>query len=141
MKLYQKIAQAAVAIENCKKSNNTEWQYKHEDILTDIERNYLPHGSGFDGDMEIVSANDKKIQLVFDWHCMNDNGYYDGWLRLNMIITPSLSNNFNLKIKFYNNKNDQYKVRKYKPLIENFLYDEFNYVLTQEYKDGKDSIN
>ena len=81
------------------------------------------------------SATDSKLIIRFDWHILNDNGHYDGWLDLLLIMTPNLANDFDIKIKWYTNGNDKRKVEKYKPLIEDFLYDEWYYILTQEIAD------
>ena len=132
MKLYQKIIQTTKALESCEEKGMIEAYNNHYDRLQDIHKNYLPSGSGFDGQMNIESATDSKLIIRFDWHILNNNGYYDGWLDLLLIVTPNLANDFDMKIKWYTNGNDKRKVEKYKPLIEDFLYDEWYYVLTQE---------
>lgn len=134
MKLYQKIAQTLQAIQDCEKSGNKEWYEKHNETLRNIENEYLPHGSGFDGDMGIFEGNTKKFIIRFDWHCMNDIGYYNGWLTIDCIVTANMANGFDLKISFYKSElqNDKAKVKKYKPLIEDFFYDEFDNILNHE---------
>ena len=104
----------------------------HYKTLQDIHKDYLPSGSGFDGQITIEDANDKKLTIKFDWHLMTDDGYYDGWLDLLLIVTPNLANDFDMKIKWYTNGNEKRKVGRYKPVIEEFLYDEWYYILTQE---------
>ena len=132
LKLYQKIIQTRKALEACEKAGNIKAYNSHCETLQGIHKNYLPSGSGFDGQITIEEATDKKLVIRFDWHILNDNGYYDGWLDLLLIVTPNLSSDFDMKIKWYTNGNDKRKVEKYKPLIEDFLYDEWYYVLTQE---------
>ena len=132
MKLYQKIIQTTKALESCEEKGMIDAYDNHYKTLQNIHKNYLPSGSGFDGEMNIESATDSKLIIRFDWHILNDNGYYDGWLDLLLIMTPNLSNNFDMKIKWYTNGNDKRKVEKYKSLIEDFLYDEWYYILTQE---------
>jgi hypothetical protein len=57
---------------------------------------------------------------------MNDNGYYDGWVYPEMIVTPSLASGFNIKINWKG-----YRGR-YKELLEDYILDTFHHYLTQE---------
>lgn len=133
MKLYQKIARALQAMENCK----DEFQERHNNTILGIERDYFPHGSGLDGDclINVDRSTKDKIIIEFDYHCMNDNGYYDGWLRFDLILTPELSFGFNSKIIWYSHNNDKYTVQKYKPLLEEYLYDMWDETLNREFKE------
>ncbi len=99
-KLYQVIASTIQAKENCSKSGNHEWYSRHEDTLADIERNELPSGSGIDCGTRIIldECTPNKIVLGLQYHHMNDNGFYDGWTEHRVIVTPSLSNDINIKI-------------------------------------------
>lgn len=98
MKVYEQIAQTAMAIQNCEKSNNTEWYAKHSERLRSIESNDLPHGSGFDNGCTIDESNDARIVISCPYHCMNDGGYYDGWIDYKAIVKPSLAFGFDLRI-------------------------------------------
>jgi len=99
MRLYQKIASIIVAIENCKKSNNIEWQEKHTETLRELEKE-LPHGSGIDcgTKIDLEKSNQDKIILYFSYHTMNENGMYVGWAEHKVIIKPSLMFGFDLRI-------------------------------------------
>jgi len=138
MKVYQQIASKIQAIANCEKSNNVEWFNRHTGDLSRLEKEYFPHGSGFDSIVGTIieKSSRDKLYIFFNWHCMNDGGYYDGWLNLDLIVTPAF-HGFDLKIKWYtkSNDNDKNKVQKYKPLIEEFLYDEWQHTLSQEIMD------
>ena len=93
MKIYQKIAGLLKAIENCEKSENQEWQGKHENSLFQIATNFLPSGAGFDSGctINIDKSNSKKIVIDCPYHCMDDVGYYDGWLYPQAIIPVKMS--------------------------------------------------
>ena len=138
MKVYQKIAATIQTIENCINSGNHIWEEKHTDTLYKIEKEYFPHGSGFDGvvTLKIDDCKKDKILIYFEWHCMDDNGYYDGWLNFDLIISPSFDG-FNMHIVWYrHNMKDKYKVNKYRPLLEDFFYDTWYSTLDQEYKEN-----
>lgn len=131
MKLYQKIASTLQARYNS--TDWSEWWEKHNETLKNIEREYFPSGSGFDGFCHISKDNfdPKKITILFEYHIMNDGGYYDGWITLALYITPTF-NDFDMKIKWYGFENDRNKVQKYKPVLEEYFYDEWSYILGQE---------
>lgn len=99
MKVYQRIATLLQAVDNCKKSGNTEWQYKHEDRLDALVRNHMPSGAGFDNDTKLNTASTPN-RLVFDtsFHHMHDNGMYARWTEHSVIVTPDLASGFDLKI-------------------------------------------
>lgn len=96
--LYKRFAMTLNAHQNCLKSGNKEWEEKYgEKLQTYIDE--LPHGSGIDG-KTYLHGNSTPNKLVFytDYHYMNENGYYDGWYGYKIIVTPSLQNDFDLKI-------------------------------------------
>lgn len=98
--IYKKIASLVQAIENCKNSNNAEWQSNHETTISDLIKNTAPSGSGIDCGTKIDFDSCTADKLVFhaDFHHMNDGGFYDGWTSHEIIVTPSLAFDFNLKI-------------------------------------------
>ncbi len=87
MKLYQKLASTIAAIENCKRSGNTEWLDKHEDTLKAL-MDQMPSGSGFDNG---TTLSDKSTceKLIFEtnFHHMEDGGGYDGWSDHTVTVT------------------------------------------------------
>jgi hypothetical protein len=97
--LYQRMAQTAEAHNNCVKMNNTEWQAKHEQALNDM-LDELPHGSGIDGTYSIIPGycNADKIEFYCQYHAMNENGMYDGWIDYKVIVKASLSHGYKLTI-------------------------------------------
>jgi len=46
----------------------------------------LPSGSGFDCDYNFKTQINGKIKCHSYYHCMNDHGYYDGYVGFNIII-------------------------------------------------------
>ncbi len=98
--LYQHIASALTALENCKKSGNSMWESRWEGRLDWIEKNLLPRGSGFDAGTTIVldKCSEDKIVLETAFHHMDENGSYDGWSEHRVTITPSLLHGFHMKV-------------------------------------------
>jgi hypothetical protein len=41
------------------------------------------HGSGFDGEWSVQKMKNGKYRAEIGYHCMDENGYYDGWLTVN----------------------------------------------------------
>lgn len=58
--------------------------------LTDLAKEFLPSGSGFDCGTEIDfdRSNLKRIVFVMSFHHMNEGGYYDGWTEHKITIIP-----------------------------------------------------
>ena len=99
MRVYQAIAQALRAAENCRESGNAEWLDRWEQRLALIERDILPSGSGFDSGCTINSdSNSKRLRIHTAFHHMNDGGFYDGWTHHDVIVTPDLAHEFDMRI-------------------------------------------
>ena len=99
--------------------------------VEDLVKNYLPSGSGFDGDISIdEKSTDKKIILHVEYHHMNDNGFYDGWSTFKIIITPSLAYDYSLVVK------GETVVKKYfyDGVFKNYIIDTFMPYLDKEMK-------
>lgn len=96
---------------NCIKSNNAEWQTIHKDNIFDILATILPHGSGIDSTWHIEILPNR-IDCHNSFHCMNENGFYCGWIDFTLSLKP----NNELKIKG-NFKRD--------PSLKDYLYDLF----------------
>ncbi len=98
--LYKHIASALIAIENCRKDGNNEWFARHNSRLDHIERNYLPSGSGVDSGTKIdrEKSRENRIVLTTAVHHMNEHGSYNGWTDHEVIITPDLFFDFNVRI-------------------------------------------
>ena len=139
IQVYQEIARILNAMENCRKIkkdsnetlyNETYWYDRHAEKVDYIIKNYLPHGSGIDSKTEIdfEKSNDDKIVINSEYHCMNENGYYDGWVNFRILIIPCLL--FGFKLKIIGN------FGKYKH-VKDYLHDLFYDNLTQNFDTEK----
>jgi hypothetical protein len=127
-KVYQVLAYSFVAWQNCVKSGNKEWEDKHEETIKGIIDS-LPHGSGIDGttSFDFDESREEKLVINSSYHSMNDDGYYDGWTDIKLVITPSLAFGFNLKVtgSFPRRYSD----------TKDYLHETFSYALSEEVKD------
>ena len=111
MKIYKKIATRAYSrlrcIESINKSSNSDnienwkkWADRYEDEIDTIMRNIFPHGSGIDNGCSFNYDKSINNRLVINsgYHCMNENGYYDGWVNFTVTITPDLELDYKLNI-------------------------------------------
>lgn len=121
--IYQQISAKFQAYQNCIKNNNDIWRNKHVDNINGLIENYLPHGSGIDSDIELDFDNSKHNKLIFtfEYHHMDQNGFYCEWESYKLIVTPSLSNKIELKI-----------IGKNKNFVKDYLYEIFDNALRKE---------
>ncbi|MFO7891974.1 MAG: hypothetical protein R6V04_16730 [bacterium] len=78
---------------------------------TNNKRTHLPHGSGIDADYSIEETANTYI-VENQYHCMNENGFYDGWIPFQLIIPKNDPQSF--KLHFINlNGAGWYRVYKY----------------------------
>lgn len=98
--LYALFASLLDARENCRKSGNNEWLDRHTDRLHELEKEYLPHGSGIDAQcfVDLAESRPNRLVIPFDFHHMDENGYYDGWTSHTAVVTPSLANQIDIRI-------------------------------------------
>ena len=100
--------------------------------VEDLVKNYLPSGSGFDGDISIdEKSTDEKIILRVEYHHMDINGFYDGWSTFKVIITASMAYNYCMQVK------GESVVRKYFYHVgfDDFVISVFRDCLDKEMKD------
>lgn len=122
MKVIERIAQSCNVIKTC----NQEWQDKHDEILSDIESNYLPHGSGIDMGSKIdrEASSLDKVVILLSYHHMDENGFYDGWTEHKVVVKPSFISDYVDITITGRNKN----------FIKEYLGDLYYYELLKEYK-------
>lgn len=98
--VVQVLASLVDARRNCIKSGNEEWKEHHEVTIKTIVRAHLPHGAGFDIGTELDMDKSSSGRLVFStsFHHMDEMGGYDGWTDHSVIVTPSLTHVFDLRI-------------------------------------------
>lgn len=89
MNVAQKIAVTAQAYHNCVESGNPVWEAKHEELIHDIEDNYLPSGCGFDAGtiIDIARTDTSQVVLKSAFHVMDEVGMYAGWVDFNIFVT------------------------------------------------------
>jgi hypothetical protein len=99
-KLFSTLASVVDARLRCEQKNNLEWFHNHTARITELCKDMMPSGSGFDCGTKLDFDNSTGDKLVFltSFHHMNDSGMYDGWTEHSIIVTPSLIHGFNLKI-------------------------------------------
>lgn len=98
MKVYQRIAELLIAIDNCENAGNWEWRDRHRETLYSIVRDG-PSGSGFDNGTKL-GDDSAPNRLVFDtaFHHMDEHGSYDGWTEHRVIVSPSLAFGFCVRV-------------------------------------------
>lgn len=107
---------------------------------------FLPHGSGIDSGTKIDLDKSKpdKIVLKFDFHHMDENGFYDGWSTdWTATITPTFQvfHGIDIHIKSgkfssrsYRNKYNDYSFKDY-------LYSNFYHILGEPIVHAYDQTN
>lgn len=82
-----------------RKQVNEEYMGVCEDRLYKLEQ-MLPSGSGIDSGckIDVENSSSDKVVILFSWHHMDENGYYDGWTDHKLIVKPKLWNNFDVRI-------------------------------------------
>jgi hypothetical protein len=118
--LYREFASLLNAIDNCRKSGNTEWLEKHETSLDALE-SFLPSGSGINigTKLDRDKSTSEKLVFSFSFHHMDERGGYDGWTDHVLTIRPSLQ--FGIDIRISGRDRNQ---------IKDYLYETYGYAFT-----------
>lgn len=98
--LYQALVSAIEARSNCMQTKNQKWFCIWTDSIMGWMKEHMPSGSGFDNGtfIDIDSSSENKLVLMVDFHHMDENGTYDGWTNHQVVVTPSLSHGFNVRV-------------------------------------------
>jgi hypothetical protein len=98
--LYKQLASAIQARKNCEQAGNTEWHAKHSETIVQLVADFMPSGSGWDEGtkIDVDASHADKFVFYGAFHHMNDGGFYDGWTTHVVTVTPSLLNDFNIRI-------------------------------------------
>ena len=82
-------------LENQARNVNTVYEYDLETLV----KAWMPSGSGIDCGTKLDFEKSTPIKLVFtfDYHHMNEHGYYYAWSSHKLIVTPTFDD-FDLKI-------------------------------------------
>lgn len=126
--LFSLIASTLEAYDNCTRNGATqsqkaEWTARHRDTIYDLVENFMPSGSGIDSGTKIDWEQSTPLRLVFNtaFHHMDEMGGYDGWTEHKVIVTPSLTCAFDLKVTG-RDRNE----------IKDYLGEVFNSALSEE---------
>lgn len=123
-KVYQELAARVNAIQNCIKTGNTEWYDKHEEIVDRIIKQYMPHGSGIDGEYSIDYNDYEKLVIHSSFHRMDKNGMYIEWIDFRVVVLPSLMFGININIHG--------AFGKHQDLKNEYLHEIFDHALNEE---------
>ena len=82
-----------------------------EETLEDLLTNEL-HGSGWDGDWG-VTRTDEGFKVTIDYHCMAEDGYYDGWIGFTITTDKDLD-----IVSIENDADEEHK--------EHYLWDDYH---------------
>ena len=91
MKVYQALANAILAKQNCEKSGNKEWSARHFARIGNIMRNTAPRGSGIDSGTAFRHDSTEELLLFsFSYHHMDEHGSYSHWTDHLVMVKASL---------------------------------------------------
>ncbi len=108
-KVIEHIASMMSAIKLCQEraerpqgGSAESWARRHGAALSELLKDTLPSGSGFDSNISLnYDATDLEKELfVFDcpFHVMDENGSYAGWAVYQVSVTPSFVTGVSLDI-------------------------------------------
>jgi len=99
-KVYQLISSSFVAMQNCEAKGNSEGRFRHHENMVALVKRCLPNGSGFDAGTTLIEKKSRADRLVFGtaYHHRNEGGYYDGWTQHEVVVTPSLLSEINVRV-------------------------------------------
>lgn len=119
--MYRELARLLAAQENCRKSNNSEWEDKHGESIARLMQ-WFPSGSGIDNGTKLDdSSTSERLVFTFGYHHMNEGGYYDGWTEHTLIVKSSLQWEIDTRITG-RNRND----------IKEYLHEIYHRTLTAQ---------
>ena len=104
MRIYQKIAQLVSSAQHC----NEEWANKAVEELEELVLEYLPHGSGFDSgcEVDVDASKSNRVIIHTSFHHMSEYGFYTGWTEHDVIVTPSMTSGFDIRVTGRNTRDD-----------------------------------
>lgn len=90
--------------------------------------NHMPHGSGFDSGVKLVSLSPEKVVFEAPFHHMNDHGMYDGWVTYIVNVRSTFTGNeVKVSVKGYDNTARKYADDLHRMYIaETFYYNLFD---------------
>jgi len=93
-----------------------------------ILSNHMPHGSGFDTGVKLVSLTPDKVVFFAPFHHMNKHGMYDGWVTYIVTIRSTFNGpDVTVSVRGYDNTARKYADDLHRMYIaETFYYDLFD---------------
>ncbi len=99
--LYSELASTVDAMRRCEKNpvQYGDWATKHTNRISELVRDYLPSGSGFDNgtSIDLEASHAEKLVFQTSFHHMDSDGYYCGWTDHTVTVTPSF-NGMNIRV-------------------------------------------
>ncbi|CAB4126587.1 hypothetical protein UFOVP75_14 [uncultured Caudovirales phage] len=94
-----------------------------------IEKEFLPHGSGFDSGctIDLDKSNRDRIVIHAPFHHMNSNGYYVGWTDHKIVVRPTFDG---VSIAIGGRDRDGFK---------DSVYETLHYALTRSFDCGDEA--
>ncbi len=136
--LYSQFSQLLAAVNNCQISGAEHYETIHEQSIDMLISECLPHGSGIDSDIEFdySESTPEKLVFCFQFHHMNEDGFYTHWSAWKMTITPSLQ--WGKTIDITSTTEEQSEEQSDDGIVD-FLHDTFNLALSAMVWQTKDS--
>jgi hypothetical protein len=93
---------------------------EREALLSMIEQE-LSHGSGIDCEWQIKMTSPSRVMASNSYHCMDENGMYDGYADFSIRFDLGDKESFRL---MFHGRQSQYKAEKYalREYLEDILY-------------------
>lgn len=100
MPVYKVLSGRLNQLNNCKKSNNSEWQEIAKNRIEAIMTQIAPSGSGIDSgtEFDFDSSMPDELYLRTAFNHIKPNGFYDGWTEHKIVVTPSLYTDIDIRI-------------------------------------------
>jgi hypothetical protein len=127
------------------------FSYKNNNVHGELSRihqleSFLPRGSGIDSGtkIDLDKSQPDKIILTFDYHHMNEDGFYDGWsCDWKAIITPTFLSYIGLHVDLKTGRfNDNSHRRRYNDSnFKDYLHETYYYCLDKQIVHGYDQTN
>ncbi|ARK07572.1 hypothetical protein LAV_00197 [Sphingobium phage Lacusarx] len=130
MRVFEAIATAFTARQNCEKSGNTDWHAIWSDRISTLCREELPSGSGISAtSFDWLASRPDRLVFLTSFHHMHESGYYDGWSDHSAIVTPSFLGGFDIRMTG-RNRND----------IKDYLAETLHHALSREIGEWTDIV-
>lgn len=83
------------------------WLDVHADRISELVKEWLPSGGGFDAGtkMQLTESTAERLVFTTAFHHLSNHGYYDGWTEHKVIIKASLAHGFDIQVSG-RNRND-----------------------------------